>query len=125
MGWVWRTGSTGDCHSGARDDTGATRLIQWPATVPAFATAVLLPFGDRIIIDGILTSPDIRLSFGAGARRSFETQYSSARAQGQIRTSLLPTTPPVSTKRPPVTRARSVAAAPPILGTWQITETEL
>lgn len=56
--------------------------------VPMFVDAVLIPFRDVIITDGLMQSPPMQLTFGAGARRAFKEQYSAARAAGQVRTSL-------------------------------------
>lgn len=80
-------------------------LAELVHNVPAYVDAFLLPFGDRIIIDGILMSPGVQLSFGAGMRRVFEKQYAEARDQSQIRTSLLPTVArPEIISRAPVKR---------------------
>jgi hypothetical protein len=56
--------------------------------IPKFVEAVLLPFGDAIITDGLLRSPPMQISFGGGARRMFGEQYSAARAASQICTRL-------------------------------------
>jgi hypothetical protein len=56
--------------------------------VPTYVHAVLIPFRNMIITDGILESPPMQISFGAGARRMFQQQYSVTRAAGQIRRSL-------------------------------------
>jgi hypothetical protein len=57
--------------------------------VPVFVEAVLIPFRDVIITDGLLRSPGIHLTFGGGARRMLNAQYSAARAASQVRTTLL------------------------------------
>jgi hypothetical protein len=57
-------------------------------SVPMFVEAVLLPFRDVIITDGLLRSPGIHLTFGGGARRLFNAEYSAARAASQVRTTL-------------------------------------
>lgn len=49
-------------------------------SVPVFVEAVLIPFRDVIITDGLLRSPGIHLTFGGGARRMLNAQYSAARA---------------------------------------------
>lgn len=76
--------------------------------VPMFVEAVLIPFRDVIITDGLMQSPPMQLTFGAGARRAFKEQYSAARAAGQVRTRLPwpadPATDPASPRR---TRRRS------------------
>lgn len=102
-------------------------LAELVRSVPAYVDAFLLPFGERIIIDGILTSPGVQLSFGAGMRRVFEKQYAEARDQSQIRTSLLPTVPrPEITSRAPVKRGKPKRARrSSIVGAWRITDTEL
>lgn len=98
-------------------------------SVPAFVEAVLLPFGDRIIIDGILSSPAVQLTFGGGMRRVFAQQYAKARARSQVRTSLQPCQRKLTPK--PVVQAsieRPKSAKSPsrsLIGTWRITRTEL
>lgn len=57
-------------------------------SVPRFVEAVLLPFRDVIITDGLLRSPGIHLTFGGGARRMLNDEYSAARAASQVRTML-------------------------------------
>lgn len=73
--------------------------------LPIFVDAVLLPFRNIIITDGLMTSPPMHMTFGGGIRRLFKNQYSSARAADQVRTHLpwtpgpdLPLAPP--RKRP-------------------------
>ena len=61
--------------------------VMFPS-VPVFVEAVLIPFRDVIITDGLLRSPGIHLTFGGGARRMFNAQYSVARAASQMRTTL-------------------------------------
>jgi hypothetical protein len=56
--------------------------------VPMFVEAVLVPFRDVIITDGLMQSPPMQISFGGGARRMFKAQYSAARAAAQVRTRL-------------------------------------
>ena len=56
--------------------------------VPMFVEAVLIPFRDVIITDGLMQSPPMRITFGAGARRAFKEQYSAARAARRVRTRL-------------------------------------
>ena len=97
--------------------------------VPAYVEAVLLPFGNRIVIDGILSSPGVQLMFGSGMRRAFGQQYEKARARSQIRTSLL-ASPADAAPRPPVKRGTKLKASPrasprSMIGTWRITQTEL
>jgi hypothetical protein len=70
--------------------------------VPKYVGAVLLPFRDVIITDGLMTSPPMQMTFGPGIRRMFKNQYSRAREDGQIRTRLpwlpgsKPTAPPIT-----------------------------
>jgi len=61
--------------------------VMFPS-VPLFVEAVLIPFRDVIITDGLLRSPGIHLTFGGGARRMLTAQYSAARAASQVRTTL-------------------------------------
>ncbi len=95
-------------------------------TTPAYVEAVLLPFGDRIVIDGILSSPGVQLMFGAGMRRSFAQQYANARARSQIRTSLMPSlaaAPRARSTTKPDTKGKSSQRS--LIGTWRITRSEL
>ena len=102
-------------------------LAELIGRVPAYVDACLLPFRDRIIIDGILTSPGVQLSFGAGMRRTFEQQYAEARDESQIRTSLLPTTarPELATRTSAKRKKPVRPLRPSIVGAWRITGTEL
>lgn len=61
--------------------------VMFPS-VPMFVEAVLIPFRDVIITDGLLRSPGIHISFGGGARRMLNAQYSAARAASEVRTTL-------------------------------------
>lgn len=85
--------------------------------VPMFVEAVLIPFRDVIITDGLIQSYAVHISFGGGMRRLFKEQYSAARVAGLVHTCLpVPVRPgpqpaePV-VRRPPTrrraTRARS------------------
>jgi hypothetical protein len=56
--------------------------------LPKFVEAVLLPFRDVIITDGLLQSPGMQISFGGGIRRTLNAQYSEARTAAQVRTTL-------------------------------------
>ena len=97
--------------------------------VPAYVEAVLLPFGDRIIIDGILSSPAVQLTFGGGMRRPFAQQYAKARARSQVRTSLKPSQCQLAPKpvvRPSVEPPKSAKSpSRSLIGTWRITRTEV
>lgn len=78
--------------------------------VPMFVEAVLIPFRDVIISDGLLQSPPIQLSFGPGARRMFKREYSAARAAGRVHTQLpAHTRPELALAAPPTTKRRSPA----------------
>jgi hypothetical protein len=55
---------------------------------PTFVKAVLIPFRDVIITDGLMTSPPTHITFGGGARRIFNDQYRAARLAAQVRTRL-------------------------------------
>ena len=61
--------------------------VMFPS-VPMFVEAVLIPFRDVIITDGLIRSPGIHLTFGGGARRMMNAQYSEARATGRVHTTL-------------------------------------
>jgi hypothetical protein len=54
--------------------------------LPAMVEAVLLPFGDRIISDGIFST--YRVTFGKGVRQSFNEAYQEAKSRFGIITSL-------------------------------------
>ncbi len=56
--------------------------------MPCFIKTVLIPFGDRIIYDSLLTGYNVFL--GKGIRSSLEKQYKDAKERGPIITSLLP-----------------------------------
>jgi hypothetical protein len=56
--------------------------------VPMFVEAVLIPFRNVIITDGLFQSPGMQITFGGGARRGFNAQYSEARAASEIVTTL-------------------------------------
>ena len=93
--------------------------------VPMFVEATLLPFRDRIIIDGIIES--MQIGFGAGARRMLQAQFTEAKAKSQIRTTLRPNppSPPTSRRKAP---AKSRSASNPeqaLHGEWRITATEV
>jgi len=98
-------------------------------TVPAYVEAVLVPFGDRIVIDGILTSPGVQLVFGAGMRRAFAKQYTDARDRSQIRTSLLRSLARPEQElrsRAPAKRGKTARSRPrSMIGAWRITHSEL
>jgi hypothetical protein len=65
-----------------------TPLVVMFPRVPMFVDAVLIPFRDVIITDGLLQSPPMQLSFGPGARRMFENEYRTARTTVGLRTRL-------------------------------------
>ncbi len=56
--------------------------------VPMFVETVLLPFRDAIITDSLMRSSPMQISFGGGARRIFNEQYTAARNASQLRTRL-------------------------------------
>lgn len=87
--------------------------------IPTYVHAVLIPFRDVIITDGILESPPMQISFGGGIRRIFQQQYSSARAEGQVCRSLpwqavpdpgAPTGPKQASRTPSRSRVRTRTA---------------
>jgi hypothetical protein len=55
---------------------------------PILVDAVLLPFGDRIVYDGLITARNVL--FGSGIRRNLREQYRAALEKGAIHTSLGP-----------------------------------
>ena len=89
--------------------------------VPMFVQAVLLPFRDQIIIDGVVES--MQIGFGPGARRMLHSQFPKAKAHSRVR-STLRTNPPTG----PTARRKQHAADPreqPLHGRWRITATEI
>ena len=54
--------------------------------VPMFVQAVLLPFRDQIIIDGLVES--MQIGFGPGARRMLHSQFTEAKAHSRVRSTL-------------------------------------
>jgi hypothetical protein len=107
--------------------------------LPMIVHAVLLPFRDVIVTDGLLESPPMQLSFGAGMRRMFQDQYRRAHAASEVRTRLLPrvaepdlftgiSRPPAEAAgAPSTTRAglRLKHTEPGFHGRWRITSTEI
>jgi hypothetical protein len=77
-----------------------TPLAAMLPSTPMFVEAVLIPFRQVIITDGLITVPAVQITFGAGARRIFNAQYTAARETSQIRTTLPwqedPIRPPIS-----------------------------
>lgn len=65
-----------------------TPLVAMFPDVPMFVQAVLIPFRDVIITDGLIQSYPMHITFGGGARRMFKEQYSAARTAGLVHTSL-------------------------------------
>ena len=57
-----------------------------PNPLPAMVETVLLPFQDKIIYDGIVST--FNVTFGPGSRRGFEDSFRNAKASGGIVTSL-------------------------------------
>jgi len=53
-----------------------------PVPLPAYVTAVLLPWKGRIVCDGLVSFT--RLIFGGGLRRSFKDSYREAKERGII-----------------------------------------
>lgn len=64
-----------------------------PMAAPSIVQTVLLPFGDRIVIDGLLVSQNIFL--GPGIRRNLLEQYRDISERGALRTTLVPTGNPL------------------------------
>jgi hypothetical protein len=79
------------------------------APLPAMVEAVLLPFKDKIIYDGLLRG--YRISFGPGARRAFNESYQEAKERHGIVTSLplsdRPAAPAVAAKPRPRPKAKA------------------
>jgi len=54
---------------------------------PNLVEAVLLPYDDQIIIDGLMGRSSVQMSFGPGIRRMLKETYDTARKSGKIITS--------------------------------------
>jgi hypothetical protein len=72
--------------------------------LPVMVQTVLLPFKDKIVYDGLMTS--YRISFGSGIRRSLNESFKEAKARHGIVTSL-----PLSAK--PMVPMKAPKAKPP------------
>ena len=62
--------------------------------VPVFVEAVLLPYGNEIIYDGLLQSYNVM--FGSGIRGNLNAIYADARERDAVITSLTPPAQPIS-----------------------------
>lgn len=96
--------------------------------VPKVVETTLLPFGDRIVCDGLVLSPGIALTSGPNIRRELQQTYADARAHGRIIRALpeVGGTPVAAPRRKATTaRAhRSSAARDAFHGTWNIVVSE-
>jgi hypothetical protein len=73
-------------------------------------TVLLLPFGDKIVYDGLLNS--YRISFGPGIRRSLNASYKAAKKRRGIVTTLpVEARPIAATKRPQKPKPASARAS--------------
>ncbi len=93
--------------------------------LPVMVQAVLLPFKDKIVYDGLLSR--YNLSFGAGIRRMLTESYKQAKSRNGIVTSLplsdSPTTELAKTPRPVAgSKAKPVKS---FIGRWRITRMDL
>jgi hypothetical protein len=80
----------------------------------------LLPFRDKIVYDGLISS--FRISFGGGMRRSFKESYEAAKKRLGIVTSLpLVERAPVATPR---RTKQKKSTKNPFKGRWRITQME-
>ena len=77
--------------------------------VPILVEAVLVPFGDVIIYDSLLSAHSIH--FGPGSRRSFNEEYKEAKGAGAIVASLGPDPRPLAP--PAKKRASPTTSTPP------------
>jgi hypothetical protein len=75
--------------------------------LPVLVETVLLPFKDRIVYDGLMSS--YRISFGPGIRRSLNESFNEAKARHGIVTSLPMSNEPLPPKAP---KARPVPKPP-------------
>jgi hypothetical protein len=74
--------------------------------LPVLTETVLMPFRDRIVYDGLLST--YRVSFGPGIRRSLDERFKEAKARHGIVTAL-----PVSARPPAPPKARAKPKASP------------
>ncbi len=72
---------------GLTDSVAETMILP----LPVYIETILLPFEDRIIYDGLLTT--FNVTFGSGIRRSLQEVYRNAKEREGILTSLLPPAP--------------------------------
>ncbi|MBI5479078.1 MAG: hypothetical protein HY906_09490 [Deltaproteobacteria bacterium] len=75
-----------------------------PGPLPVLVDAVLLPFGDRIISDGLIHMKN--MTFGPGIRENLRYRKRQLVANGAIRSSLLPSPKPVPNPRSARPRGR-------------------
>ena len=73
--------------------------------LPVMAETVLMPLGDKIVYDGLLSSYNI--TFGGGIKRSLNESYNQAKERLGIVTSLPIAARPVKTKKPKTTRRKA------------------
>jgi hypothetical protein len=74
--------------------------------LPVMTEAVLLPFQDKIIYDGLLAGPGVSLSFGPGIRRMLNESYQNAKDRYGIVTSLPVVELPEAPKKAPKPKSR-------------------
>ncbi len=72
--------------------------------LPVIVQTVLLPFKDKIVYDGLMTS--YRVSFGSGVRRSLNENFKEAKAGYGIVTSLPMTDKPMARTKAPKAKPR-------------------
>lgn len=89
--------------------------------LPRLTETVLLPFRDKIVYEGLLTGPNVALSFGPGIRRRLNDSYKEAKARLGIVTALPapsevagegPTQSPPKPRTPTKQATRAQDAAP-------------
>ena len=87
---------------------GETGLEVLDRYLPVLTQTVLLPFKDRIVYDGLLTSYNV--SFGPGIRRNLNEDFKTAKDRHGIVTSLPVSATPVGTRVFVDCRGKRVAA---------------
>ena len=85
---------------------------------PILIDAVLLPFGDRIVYDGLIGSRSV--VFGSGIRRSLAAKYRAFKDRGLVRTSLAPAGVP---RRATRSRMHELSPSPERCGTARVPPT--
>lgn len=83
--------------------------LLYGASLPTMVETTLLPCGDKITYDGILSR--FNIFFGSGSRKNLNEEYSYARRHGQIRTSFGEAPKPIKPVAPAICEHRPTVQA--------------